>query len=228
MNLTTCKLVPKTAMATRVLASVCIAALASCSTPKPPTPPAADESTRRPVNDARMIEMLRLQSQVHNLELQMGAQAQQRQADALVASARAARDALTAQPAAMAPKAANQVFVVPYGFGKTDVKLDSAELGKLVESAKSAALVFVRGRTDGSLDSAVEARVARDRAAGMRAFLVGSGIDASKIRVTYQPTGDHLSENASSSGRDLNRRVEVEVYAVKPVVSMLRGPNSSQ
>lgn len=218
----------KPALAVRLLSAVAVTALTSCSTPKPPTPPAADESTRRPANDAQTIEMLRLQSQVRNLELQMGAQAQQQQADALIASARAAREALAVKPEATTAKATNRVFVVPYGFGKTDVKLGSTELSQLVESARSAAFVFVRGRTDGSLDSAVETRVARDRAAGMKAFLVGAGIDASKIRVTYQPTGDHLSENASASGRGLNRRVEVEIYAVKPVVSMLRGPDSPQ
>jgi outer membrane protein OmpA-like peptidoglycan-associated protein len=218
--------VTRLGLLTRVASAACAGLLVSCSTPKPPTPPAVDESTKRPANDPQTLQMLRLQGQVHNLEAQLNAQAQQRQADALAASATAAREAADRRPDLPAAKVgANQVFVMPYGFGKTDITLGGAELARLVDGAKAAAYVLIRGRTDGTLESLAEARVARDRAAGMKAFLVGAGVDATKIRVTYQPTGDHLSDNASAPGRDLNRRVEVEIYSLKPLVSML-GPAS--
>lgn len=201
------------------------AGLASCSTSKPPAPPAVDESSRRPANDVQSLEMIRLQGQVRNLELQVHAQAQQRSSAVLLAAAATQREAAQ-RTEARPPPAANQVFVVPFGFGQTQIKLGSTELSQLVEAAKGSAYIVVRGRTDGSADSLSEARIARERAAGMKAFLAGFGIDASKIRMTYQPIGDHLSDNAAQAGRDLNRRVEVELYAVKPAVALLGAPST--
>lgn len=166
--------------------------------------------------------MLRLRSQVHNLKLQVDAQARRQQADELAAAAATMREAAT-RPVEPALNGAqpNQIFVIPYGFGKTEVSLGAAELARLIQGAKTAGYVMVRGRTDGTLDTSTEARISRDRSVSMKSFLVGAGVDPSKIRVTYQPSGDHLSDNGSAAGRDLNRRVEVELYAVKPVVSVL-------
>ena len=51
----------------------------------------------------------------------------------------------------------------------------------------------------------------------MRDYLVGAGVDAARIRATYQPAGDHAADNASADGRAMNRRVEIEVYRAAPV-----------
>jgi outer membrane protein OmpA-like peptidoglycan-associated protein len=210
-------------------AAACIVLLASCSTPKPPAPPEVDETTTRPANNPQTLEMLRLRTQVHNLKLQVDAQSRTRQAETLAAAAATLREAATHQSETPPhPAPANQVFVIPYAFGETDVRLDAAELARLVESAKTAAYVMVRGRTDGTLDTRAEARISRERSVEMKSFLVGAGVDPSRIRVTYQPTGDHLSDNGSAAGRDLNRRVEVELYAVRPLVSVLGANNKLQ
>jgi outer membrane protein OmpA-like peptidoglycan-associated protein len=87
----------------------------------------------------------------------------------------------------------------------------------LVESARGAPLVLLRGRTDGATDSAAESRIARERAAAVREYLVGAGVDAARIRSTYQPAGDHAADNSSPAGQGLNRRVEIEVYRTLPV-----------
>jgi flagellar motor protein MotB len=42
-------------------------------------------------------------------------------------------------------------------------------------------------------------------------------VDPSRIRATYQPAGDQVADNASARGRDLNRRVEIELYRALPV-----------
>jgi outer membrane protein OmpA-like peptidoglycan-associated protein len=47
--------------------------------------------------------------------------------------------------------------------------------------------------------------------------LVGVGVDAQRIRATYQPTGDHVADNANATTKGMNRRVEIEVYRALPV-----------
>jgi outer membrane protein OmpA-like peptidoglycan-associated protein len=79
-------------------------------------------------------------------------------------------------------------------------------------------LIVTRGRTDGDAESPAESRVARERAAAARAFLVQNGVDPARIRTTYQPVGDHTSDNDTPEGRALNRRVEIELYGVVPQV----------
>ena len=87
----------------------------------------------------------------------------------------------------------------------------------LVEDAKASPLVLLRGRTDGTSDAPAESRIARDRAAAVRDYLVAAGVDPARIRATYQPAGDHVADNASAGGRGLNRRVEIELYRALPV-----------
>jgi outer membrane protein OmpA-like peptidoglycan-associated protein len=80
--------------------------------------------------------------------------------------------------------------------------------------------VLLRGRTDGAIDTLAEGRIARDRAAAVRDYLVAAGVDPARIRATYQPVGDHVADNDSASGRDLNRRVEIELYRALPVAQV--------
>ena len=87
----------------------------------------------------------------------------------------------------------------------------------LIDSARAAPLILLRGRTDGSNDSLAESRIARERANAVREYLVSAGVDPARIRATYQPTGDYAVDNASPTGRGMNRRVEVEIYRALPV-----------
>ena len=87
----------------------------------------------------------------------------------------------------------------------------------LIEDARSAPLVLLRGRTDGATDAPAESRIARERANAVRDYLVGAGVDPARIRTTYQPAGDHAADNSSPSGKGMNRRVEIEVYRALPV-----------
>jgi outer membrane protein OmpA-like peptidoglycan-associated protein len=122
-----------------------------------------------------------------------------------------------AQVATPAVASANSVFTIHFDFASTHVVVPSNIASALVESARSAPLVLLRGRTDGSTDSAVESRIARERAAAVRDYLVAAGVDPARIRSTYQPAGDHAADNSSQSGRGLNRRVEIELYRALPI-----------
>ena len=112
---------------------------------------------------------------------------------------------------------ANRVVTVRFDFGSTRVVIPPDVTETLVEDAKASPLVMLRGRTDGSSDAPAESRIARDRAAAVRDYLVAAGVDPARIRATYQPAGDHVADNASAGGRGLNRRVEIELYRALPV-----------
>jgi outer membrane protein OmpA-like peptidoglycan-associated protein len=119
-------------------------------------------------------------------------------------------------PAAQQVKA-NSVFTVRFDFGSTRVAIPPDVIPTLVAEAKASPLVLRRGRTDGTSDAPAESRIARDRASAVRDYLVAAGVDPARIRATYQPAGDHVADNTSAGGRNLNRRVEIELYRALPV-----------
>ena len=84
--------------------------------------------------------------------------------------------------------------------------LSQGEAARLVEEARSSALIVLRGRTDGSAESPAESRVASERSEAVRAYLVQAGVEPARIRATWQPVGDNAADNASEGGRRLNRR----------------------
>ena len=88
-------------------------------------------------------------------------------------------------PAAQQVKA-NSVFTVRFDFGSTRVTIPPEVTAALVEDAKASPLVLLRGRTDGTTDAPAESRIARDRAAAVRDYLVAVGVDPARIRATYQ------------------------------------------
>jgi len=109
------------------------------------------------------------------------------------------------------------VFAVRFEFGSTRVAIPAEMSAALVEEARLAPLVVLKGRTDGTTDTSAESRIARERAAAVRDYLVEAGVDASRIRATYQPAGDNVADNTEATGRAMNRRVEIEVYRAVPV-----------
>lgn len=122
-----------------------------------------------------------------------------------------------AAAAAASSRTANSVFSIQFDFGATQAVVPSEVAIAMLNSAKDAPLIFVRGRTDGNTDSPVESRIARDRAASVRDYLVAAGVPAARIRTTYQPAGDTVGENNTEGGRRANRRAEVEIYRTVPV-----------
>jgi outer membrane protein OmpA-like peptidoglycan-associated protein len=111
----------------------------------------------------------------------------------------------------------NGIYIVRFDFGSARLQMPAALAASLVEEAKQAPLVLLRGRTDGNDDAWGEARIARERAEAVRDYLVGHGVPADRIRSTWQASGDHVADNRSSAGRELNRRVEIEIYRQLPV-----------
>lgn len=125
----------------------------------------------------------------------------------------ASRDSAAAVPAS-APS--SSVFILLFPYGSTAVNLLDKSAIALSDATKDAALIVVRGRADGTGSEPANNQVARARAEAVQAYLVATGVPASRIRVTFQGVGDYVADNASESGRSQNRRVEVEVYPHTP------------
>ena len=192
-------------------------ALASCSSP--PKPPTVDESQKRPVNSQMAVELQVCKNDLQNTRLLATESGRLAETTAATLANLAARQQILAAmqgPTGRQPQA-NSVFTVRFDFGSTRVVIPTDVAATLVEDAKASPLVLLRGRTDGTSDAAAEGRIARDRAAAVRDYLVAAGVDPARIRATYQPTGDYVADNASAGGRGLNRRVEIELYRALPV-----------
>jgi len=195
--------------------------LASCGSP--PRPPTVDESKKRPVNSAIAVELQVCRNELQNTRLI--AIESTRQADATsdtLASITSRQQALLKLQSSerQAPQAyaasGNSIYTVHFAYGSSRVELPAGAARLLVTEARSAPLVMLRGRTDGQIDTLAESRIARDRAHAVRDFLIAAGIDATRIRATYQPVGDPVADNSNGSGQALNRRVEIEIYRVAP------------
>jgi outer membrane protein OmpA-like peptidoglycan-associated protein len=190
--------------------------LGSCGSP--PKPPTVDESQKRPVNTAMAVELQICKNDLQNtriLATESGRTAES--ATATLQQLAARQQAIASLQAHAIEPQANSVFTVRFEFGSATVAIPTEMSAALVEEARSAPLVVLKGRTDGTTDNAVESRIARERAAAVRDYLVMAGVDAARVRATYQPAGDHAAENTGVTGRAMNRRVEIEVYRAAPV-----------
>jgi outer membrane protein OmpA-like peptidoglycan-associated protein len=191
--------------------------LASCSSP--PKPPTVDETQKRPVNSQMAVELQACKNDLQNTRLMATESGRMAETTAATLANLAARQQILAAmqgPTGQQPKA-NSVFTVRFDFGSTRVVIPADVAATVVEDAKASPLVMLRGRTDGTSEAPAESRIARDRAAAVRDYLVAAGVDPARIRATYQPAGDHVADNVSASGRGLNRRVEIEMYRALPV-----------
>ena len=188
--------------------------VASCSSP--PKPPTVDETQRRPANTAVGVELQACKGELQNTRILANESMRSAEsAGATAARLSAQQQSLLARAAAPAP-VVNSIYTVTFAFGSTQVSLPGSEASALVEQARAAALVVLRGRTDGTSELPAESRVARERAAAVRAYLVAAGVEGARIRTMYQPVGDHAADNGVALGRSLNRRVEIELYPSAP------------
>lgn len=191
--------------------------MASCSSP--PKPPAVDESRRRPVNTPMAVELQACRNNLQNARLQATESGRLAEAATATLDSLAKRQQVlnSLQEAGGRQHLGNRIYTIRFDFGSTRVDVPAEAARLLVAEAMEAPLVLLRGRTDGLNDAPAESRVARNRAIAVRDYLVEAGIDASRIRTTYQPAGDHVADNQDAGGRALNRRVEIEIYRALPV-----------
>jgi outer membrane protein OmpA-like peptidoglycan-associated protein len=208
----------------------CLLALASCSSP--PKPPSVDESTRRPANLTANIDLQACRSELQNTLIVATENARAAQASGttvarliqqqtLAQATPALSSAAAAAHQQPAPAPSNTIHTIYFAFASSRVSVSDAEGRQLIDEARGAPLIVLRGRTDGNADSIADSRLARLRAEAVRDFLVRGGVDPARIRSTWQPYGDAVADNSAPSGRSLNRRVEIETYRSAPEVIRL-------
>lgn len=195
--------------------------VSACSAP--PKPPTVDESQKRPANAQLAVELQVCKNDLQNTRILATESTRLAETTAATLAHMAARQQLAASIQEKA--VANSLRIVHFAFNSTRVSIPTAEASALVEESKAAPLVVLRGRTDGAADSTAESRIAQARANAVRDYLVASGVDPTRIRTTHQPSGDHVADNRSPIGRNLNRRVEIEVYRTLPVSPQASAPS---
>ena len=200
------------------------ALLVASSCGSPPKPPTVDPAQKRPANAAEALDLQVCRSELHNTRIVVTETTRL----AETASATATRLALLQMTPPSKPTPldmSNVIHSVQFAFGSVEVKLSEPGASRLIEEARNAALIALRGRTDGEVEVPAESRVARQRAAAVRDWLVQAGVDPARIRTTWQPIGDHVASNLSADGRAMNRRVEIELYRSAPqLVAMTPAP----
>jgi outer membrane protein OmpA-like peptidoglycan-associated protein len=102
------------------------------------------------------------------------------------------------------------VFRVTQPFARAEFNPSPAFEKELLRLARLSERIEIRGRTDSWTDNPADRSIAQSRAVRAREFLVANGIEAGKIRTTFQASGGYLADNATPTGRALNRRVEIE------------------
>jgi outer membrane protein OmpA-like peptidoglycan-associated protein len=178
-----------------------------------------DPTLRRPVNSATALEAQTCRSELQNARILAN------ESDRAARAAGDAADRVSMQLRARSQRPppsdppGNRVYTILFAFGSARLPASLQPTSQLVGDARSAPLVVLSGRTDGAVETAAEARIARERAAAVQAFLVAAGVAPSRIRATWQPVGDHAADNRSAQGRALNRRVEIEIYRAQPAAA---------
>ena len=73
--------------------------------------------------------------------------------------------------------------------------------------------LLVVGHTDEQGEDAYNQRLSERRAASAAAYLTSEGVPRARIRTAGRGEAEPVAENASETGRQANRRVEVAIYA---------------
>lgn len=194
-------------------------ALAATACSSPPKPPTVDDSIKRPVNvsEAVNLQLCRAELSAATIVLAETLTAQQRQAAAPAAPA----PVLTVPSRATAAEP-NQIFVINFPLGSAEINVPVSQQSRLVEQARAARFIVIRGRTDALADSLSETRLAQRRAEAAYRYLVQSvGLPAGGIRLSWQGAGDHAMSGHGAADRHANRRVEIELYESMPEVELL-------
>lgn len=226
-----------------VLVSVLIGALmlsAGCTSV--PKAPSVKGDNRVEVNNHTAVELQQCKDELANTKIMLTETHRLADSSTVALSQMAARfaslqgylnsqrtskqaNAVTAHPASLEqtfiPVPSSKVYVLHFPFNSAVVDLTSKSAMDLQDATKHAQLIFVRGRTDGVTDTPGEEKIAKARAEAVENYLVSTGIDRTRIRTSYQGVGDRIADNSTLTGREKNRRAEVEIYSYMPQTTVL-------
>lgn len=107
---------------------------------------------------------------------------------------------------------------VTFDFNRTDVKPQfypalSTIAGTLREYNQT--IVEVSGHTDGIGSDAVNQRISEQRAQAVASYLVAQGVQPARIETVGMGKRFPIADNATESGRSMNRRVEIRLLPLR-------------
>ena len=120
-----------------------------------------------------------------------------------------------APPVDLPPKTTIQAEAL-FDFGKADIKDQGrGALDQLAQKllAMDYDVVITIGHTDSVGSDAFNQKLSEQRASAVRSYLVGKGVDATRVKSQGRGEKEPIASNATNEGRALNRRVEIEVSA---------------
>jgi outer membrane protein OmpA-like peptidoglycan-associated protein len=110
-------------------------------------------------------------------------------------------------------------FVVFFAQNSTEIPVYANEqlaTAAALMKGRPAVAAVIEGHTDSVGDPAYNRMVAENRAAAVRAFLVGQGVAPSRLTVTAFGSNKPIDTNGTPEGRSKNRRVVVRLVPEKP------------
>ncbi|MDQ2733581.1 MAG: OmpA family protein [Pseudomonadota bacterium] len=209
-------------MNARTLAlAVMTALIAACSSP--PKPPTVDDSKKRPVNVSQAVDLQMCRTELSAAKIVLTETLSAPQRAALAVPAPVVLQPVVPQPdRASVTAEPNQVFVINFPLGSADFNVPRSQSAELIEQARAAKFILIRGRTDALADSMSETRLAQRRAEAAYKYLVDMvRLPPGGIRLSWQGAGDPFQQGATPFDRQANRRVEIEMYQVKPEIQVL-------
>lgn len=123
-------------------------------------------------------------------------------------------------PAVVAPSASKVVLNADtfFDFDKATLKPEGRQVLDQV-AAQAAALnletIIAVGYTDSTGPEAYNLKLSQRRAASVKEYLVGKGIDPNRIYTEGKGEADPVATNATRAGRAQNRRVELEIVGTR-------------
>ena len=101
-----------------------------------------------------------------------------------------------------------------FDLGKATLKLESGpELKRILQvmSENKALVIEISGHTDNTGSDEVNNRLSLERANAVKDYLLKGGIDTARIRTKGYGKTKPKADNATEEGRQINRRVEIEI-----------------
>ncbi len=90
-------------------------------------------------------------------------------------------------------------------------------MASVLRNYKNIKKVRVEGHTDNKGSKKSNLALSTARAASVRAYLVGKGIDSSRLASEGFGPDKPIASNATNKGREINRRVEFIIVEMKPI-----------
>jgi outer membrane protein OmpA-like peptidoglycan-associated protein len=118
--------------------------------------------------------------------------------------------AVTFPDGTLFPSGSDQLMPV----ARDNMRKFAASLAKYPETR-----TMIVGHTDSIGSAAYNADLSQRRAQATASFLAGEGIDRSRLGTSGRGETEPISSNDTEAGRQLNRRVEVAIYAAHPAGS---------